>query len=81
MKRVCLIAFLLLVLTSCGKAGEDSYYIEQQSLLSPDEWSKVALIFGYGDSNAVMCNDFVKAMSVKVSQAPHPAQFRCVPVN
>ena len=53
---------MLMALTSCGDAGKDSYYIEQRSLFNPDQWDKVVLIFGYGDSNALMCNDLIKAM-------------------
>jgi hypothetical protein len=81
MKRGWLIALMLMALTSCDDANKDSYYIEQHSLLNPEEWDKVVLIFGYGQSNAEMCNDLVKAMRVKVSDAPHPAQYRCVPAN
>ena len=74
-------ALMLTDLTSCGDAGKGSYYIEQHSLLNPDEWDKVALIFGYGESNAEMCNDLVEAMRVKVADAPSPAQYRCVPAD
>jgi hypothetical protein len=78
MKRVWLIALMLTALTSCGDAGKDSYYIEQHSNFNPDVWDKVALIFGYGNSNAEMCKDFIEAMSVKANPA---LQFRCIPSN
>ena len=78
MKRVWLIAVMLTALTSCGDAGKDSYYIEQHSNFNPDVWDKVALIFGYGNSNAEMCKDFIEAMSVKANPA---LQFRCIPSN
>ena len=79
--RLGWVLFMLVALTSCGDAGKDSYYIEQHSNFNPEVWDKVALIFGYGNSNAAMCKDFIEAMSVRVSDAPHPAQFRCVPAN
>ena len=81
MKRVWLIALMLTALTSCGDAGKDSYYIEQHSFADPNLWDKVVLVFGYGDSNAIVCNDVIKAISVKGSDAPQPAKFRCVPAN
>ena len=66
-----------------GIGGGDDYWIEQRSTLHPDRWDKVALVFGYDDqrSNAIMCNDFIEAMRIKVSDAPAPAQFRCVRAN
>ena len=54
MKRVCTLALMLMALTSCGDAGKDSYYIEQNRFADPNVWEKVALIFGYGNSNAEM---------------------------
>ena len=80
MKRVWLLPLLLTALTSCGKE-KVSYYIERQSLIDPMEWDKVISVFGYGDSNAQMCNELVKAMRGKVADAPSPAQYRCVPGN
>ena len=66
-----------------GMGGGDDYWIEQRGSLNPDEWTKVALIFGYDNKqwNGVMCDAFVEAMRVKVSDAPAPAQFRCVPAD
>ena len=76
--RLGWVLFMLAALTSCGDAGKDSYYIEQRSNFNPNVWDKVALIFGYGNSNAEMCKDFIEAMSVKANPA---LQFRCIPSN
>ena len=66
-----------------GMGGGDDCWMEQRGSLNPDEWTKVALIFGYDNKqwNGVMCDAFVEAMRVNVSDAPEPAQFRCVPAN
>jgi hypothetical protein len=42
--------------------GEGDYWIEQRSSLSPNRWDKVALVFGYGEQDELMCSDFVEAM-------------------
>jgi hypothetical protein len=66
-----------------GMGGGDGYWIEQRSTLHPDRWDKVALVFGSGDQrgNGIMCNAFIEAMRIKVSDAPAPAHFRCVRAN
>ena len=94
--RVTLLMIFLTMLSACSQqtevstlskiltwmqiGGSQDYWLEERSFLSPDQWDKVALIFGYAHDYDG-CTDLVEAMKLKTQDAPEPAQFRCIPVN
>ena len=57
--------------------GKSSVWLEQQSNMSPSEWDKVILIFGYFDDN-YHCEDII--LEAYKNNFPND-NFRCNPVD
>jgi hypothetical protein len=62
--------------------GDGDWWLEVRSFSEPDEWDKIALVFGTVDDYQA-CTDIAKAERARVLAlgVPYPAEYRCTPAN